>query len=194
MASIIYPPNYIRINSEKFNLSNKLIEIPQCHIAFDQWQGTPIKETFGGKPLVNWENYPVFAELAIMKGFVNDGWDARWLETYGRGNKYPKCLTEWRDDKYKNQIDNPIAEKEINEMLNDISKLNNNSFSGCWDILAWKNGNIIFAESKRQKKDSIRQSQVQWLQAAIEYGLTPENFIIVQWDFRYFIGSKKVDL
>lgn len=124
---------------------------------------------------------PMFAELAIMHLFLKSGWQARWIETYAR-MKNPFYLSEWKDDKYKNQTPSPIMNNRITNLLKEIAILNG-SYSGCWDVLGWKNDEITFAESKRFKKDRIRGTQINWLDAGLRFGLTPENFRIIQWDF-----------
>ena len=124
----------------------------------------------------------MFAELAVMNEFLKDGYEARWIETYGRGNLDPIFLNEWKDEPFKNQINTPIRNSFIIETLKGIATENNNSFSGCWDVLAWKNDDLIFAESKHKGKDRIRQTQINWLSAALRYGLKPQNFLIVEWE------------
>ena len=168
---------------ELFHVKSEEVEIPKCKLIFNKWEGVPVKETFGGKPLINLNNKSVFAEIAILNLLLQDGWQARWVSTYGSGNKNPKLLASWVDDKYKNQNSTEILDKKIKDLLIGISEENNNSYSGCWDVLAWKDEQIIFAESKRNKKDKIRQTQINWLEAGLQLGLKPENFLVVQWDF-----------
>ena len=66
--------------------------------------------------------------------------------------------------------------------MSKVAEQNKNSYSGCWDVLGWKDDRIIFAESKRSKKDSIRSTQISWLTAGLKHGLKKDNFLIVQWD------------
>jgi hypothetical protein len=179
----ILPDILLPSTSESFDITGNIIEIPKCIIAFDRWTGEPVKETFGGKAIVSVNNKPMFAELGIMTHFFDEGWDARWVETYGRGNMEPKCLTIWKDDKYGNQEHKPIGNENIITLLSDIAKLNDGSYKGCWDVLAWKGDKVVFAESKRTKKDAIRTSQSNWLAAGLMLGLSEENFLVVQWDF-----------
>lgn len=179
----MYPAKLIPTDIERFELNEGAIEIPKSILTFDKWNGQPVKETFGGKPIVMVDNKPMFAELAIMKTFISDGWDARWIETYARANREPICLTEWKDDVYKNQNHVPILDVDIKKLMVEIAKFNLNSYAGCWDVLAWKNGSVIFSESKRRKKDSIRESQNNWLAAGLKYGLMPQNYLIVEWNF-----------
>jgi hypothetical protein len=162
--------------------SGQAIQVPTLNLVFRKWTGQPIRETFGGKPLIDMDGKPMFAELAIMHRFIKSDWQARWIETYGNGAE-PKHLSEWKDDKYKNQVPDPISDDVTLKHLKTIAQLNG-SYSGCWDVLAWRGGKIVFAESKRFKKDRIRGTQVGWLDAGLRSGLTCENFRIVQWDFK----------
>lgn len=180
----MYPKTLRPTELEIFEIDGKTIEIPKCILILDKWSGEPVKETFGGKPIVSFGNKPMFAELAIMNHFVNDGWEARWIETYGKGKNEPIYLREWKDDKYINQQHSRIENKEVKLILAGIAKNNYDSYSGCWDILGWKEGKVLFAESKRNKKDKVRESQNKWLGAALKYGLTADDFLIVQWDFK----------
>lgn len=179
---MIYPDCLYPTKTETFILNDKIVETPKCAIAFERWTGDAINETFGGKPIVCFDGKPMFAELAIMNHFIIDGWEARWVETYGRGKKEPVCLHEWKDDKYRNQVHQPILDIKITTLLVQIAELNSGSYSGCWDVLAWKDNHVLFAESKRNKKDSMRTSQNNWLKSALQFGLKADNFLVVQWD------------
>lgn len=178
----IYPKALIPTEFEIFKIGDQTFEVPKCIVKFEKWDGEPVKETFGGKTIVKVNGKPMFAELAILEKFIGDGWQSRWIETYGKSKSEPICLSEWKDDKYKNQIHHPITNKTILNLLSEITAKNENSFSGCWDVLAWKDDKIIFAESKRKKKDSIRSTQNNWLSAGLKSGLKLNNFLIVQWD------------
>lgn len=179
----MYPKFLNPAYTELFQLKDRTIEIPKCIIQFQKWKGLSFKHTFGNKPLVSVDDRPMFAEIAIVKHFVDSGWQARWIETYGRHNKEPICLAQWKDDSYANQTNEPIQNEKLLKMMHDISKCNNHSYAGCWDVLAWQGEEIVFAESKRNNKDSIRPNQNNWLAAGLSLGLTPDNFLLVQWDF-----------
>ena len=84
---------------------------------------------------------------------------------------------------YNKQL-NKITNEKIKTIISGISKCNNNSYSGCWDVLGWKDDKIIFAESKRTKKDKIRSTQINWLSAGLKFGLKAEKFLIVEWDIK----------
>ena len=41
---------------------------------------------------------------------------------------------------------------------------------------------MLFAEAKKQKKDSLQASQRGWLEAALEEAVHLSSFLIVEWD------------
>jgi hypothetical protein len=182
MTSIAYPETLIPIEKEPISIDEYIFEIPKCIIKFEKYNGEEVTDTFGGKPIISLNGRPVFAELVIMNYFIADGWNSRWVETYGKGKMNPMLLSKWEEGNYKSQEHNPITNDYILDILKCISSLNGNSFYGCWDVLAWKGDKIIFAESKRTKKDSIRDTQINWLKAAFQFGLNTDNFLMVEWD------------
>src|ERR1700712_5442299 len=151
----LYPSLLKPTSIELFTINDKSIEIPKSTIAFKKWEGLAIANTFGGKPLVDFDGVPMFAELAIMKLFIISGWNARWIETYGASDKAPYHFSDWIDAKLTGQPIDLIQEEHILTRLNEISLINKNFYSGCWDILGWLNEHIVFAESKRSKKDKF---------------------------------------
>ncbi len=159
------------------------LTIPERHTSFSKWTGTPLLNDFGHKGVVEFDGRPMFAELAIAEMLKREGYSVRWAETYGRNGKLPIFLDEWDERGYAYQVDKPIEETWVTNALASIANLNGGSYSGCWDVLAWKDGKLLFAESKRKKRDRIKETQISWLNAAIAYGLTPENFLMVEWDY-----------
>ena len=41
---------------------------------------------------------------------------------------------------------------------------------------------MVFAESKRAGADSIRASQVRWVEAALSVGVPLESLLVVEWE------------
>lgn len=164
--------------TEPFQINSQSIDIPKCFVSFKNWSGPPLKNTYGRKPLLDVDGKTMFAELAIRIIFEDEGWDARWISP--RRKRYVP-LIDWKDDVFHNQIPVPFKNQSTIDLLANIAKLNNGFYSGCWDVVAIKGSQIIFAESKRSKKDTIRETQVEWLSAALKFGLKPSNFLVVQW-------------
>jgi hypothetical protein len=125
----------------------------------------------------------MFAELAIQRTAVKGGWSARWVETYGSRSIIPYYFTDWSDASLAQQAVSPLDNTYCEALLASIAESNGGSYSGCWDVVAWKPNKVLFLESKRHKHDTIRGTQLKWMQAALAVGLTADNFLIVQWDF-----------
>ncbi len=178
-----YPEGLYPTHTEVLVSSNKIIPIPALDLKFDRWVGDKIQNTFGGKPIVNYEGKAMFAELAIMNMVLKAGWSSRWVETYGSSRSGPLYFTEWLDAPLKSQIVRPLDDVFQLELLAKIAFVNENSFKGCWDVLAWSGERTLFIESKHYKKDSIRDSQIKWLLAGLSAGLKPTNFMVAEWDF-----------
>ena len=116
-----YPSLLNPTDIETFILNGKPVEIPKLIVCFKEWKGTPISNTFGGKPLIDFNGKPMFAELTIMKLFIISGWQARWIETYGASDKRPYHFSNWIDDKLTGQPVDMIQDIHILELLNAVS-------------------------------------------------------------------------
>jgi hypothetical protein len=179
----MYPYALNPVYTQAFQIGDKTIEIPKCVLRFQYWEGKRYKDTLGGKILIAVDGEPVFAEVNILNQFMADGWQSRWLVTYGRAKSAPTFLSGWQDDTYANQVPDPIEDKHILQLLAAIAKANGGSYQGCWDTLHWKDDEVVFAQSRRNNKDKITPANIKWLEAALKVGLTADNFMIVQWDF-----------
>lgn len=137
--------------------------------------------SFGGKDLLLVDGRPQFAEVAILRLFEEAGWQGRWVETYGKPALAPALWRAWHPYGPRAQTHVPIEEAWVNERLRAIVAANGNSYSGCWDVVAWKEDRLVFAESKKAKKDRMRSTQWRWMVAAMECGCALEDFLIVEW-------------
>lgn len=179
----MWPDELRPIDSLPLSLGDKVIRIPLCRPRFTPWSASlEGVHTFGGKPLLNVDGRPQFAEVAILRAFENAGWQGRWVETYQRPAMDPALLRAWNGGAFKTQEVVPIAQAWVNERLHAIAAANGNTFSGCWDVVAWKDDRLVFAESKKQKKDRLRGTQLRWLEVALGCGMKVEDFLLVEWD------------
>ncbi|MEO8067587.1 MAG: hypothetical protein ABI599_07845 [Flavobacteriales bacterium] len=137
--------------------------------------------TFGGKELLHVDDRPQFAEVAILRAFENDGWQGRWVETYGNGKMTPGLWRDWHAEGPGMQTNHPITDAWVRDRLHAIAMANGNTYSGCWDVVAWKGERLVFAESKKAKKDRMRGTQLRWLEAAMRCGMKADDFLLVEW-------------
>ena len=137
---------------------------------FKLWAGEPIKDTYGGKAVLDSDGQPVFAELAILRLLEKDGYEGVWVDTYRR---------RFRDAMPPAVCELPAQAREIYDR---IVTANGGKRGGCWDVLAWKNGKYLFVEAKRKGEDNMLVDQLRWLDAAIQVSLAPSCFRICEWD------------
>jgi hypothetical protein len=129
------------------------LRLPMVRLTFQACEGAFLQHSFGNKPLVKHDGEPMFAELAIRSMVEAEGWSARWVCTYGAKATGPRYLESWSDDPLGDQEETPLdAEREV--LLAKIVTQNHNSYSGCWDVLAWNGDRTLFIEAKHDKKDT----------------------------------------
>lgn len=176
-------PSLLRPTATEALPSNGMVlTVPKAELRFRRWEGTPLSNTFGNKPLIDFGGRPVFAELCVYELMRLSGWQARWVETYGAGAMTPNHFTRWVDARLAGQQHEPITDPRLLELLHRIAQANGHTYAGCWDVLGWKGETVLFAELKRLKKDRIRPTQPRWLEAGLQAGLQPTNFLLVEWD------------
>lgn len=129
--------------------------------------------TFGGKEVLDHQGEPVFAELAILRLLTVEKWDGRWVTHHGGRPKFRTGLLE------KPPCELPPAPAAL---FNRIATAKGPREGGCWDVFAWRESEFLFVEAKKNKKDKVRRSQNEWLEAARQVGLSLTNFLIVEWD------------
>jgi len=176
----MFPPTLQPTDHLPLPLGGHTHHIPRCRPAFTAAPHTEGVDSFGGKDLLLVDGRPQFAEVAILRAFQQAGWEGRWLETYPY-RKHPRHWLEWKPGGTRAQEHVPIAEAWVIERLLAIAQANGGYFSGCWDVVVWKNHRLVFAESKRQKKDRMRGTQLRWLEAALRCGCGVEDFLVVEW-------------
>lgn len=170
------------ITSEAISLSDgRVIAVPKTTPLFSAWAGDVPFDTFGGKAVLSHAGEPCFAEVVILRLFLEAGWSGRWVETYGAANMGPRMLSTWQPGSLKQQVLSPIADNIIQQRLDSIACANRSTYSGCWDVVAWQGDELVFVESKRKKHDRFRPTQVRWLEAALASGLGPHSFLVVEW-------------
>jgi hypothetical protein len=165
------PPSLHPTTTEVIELpSGRALAVPKCTPRFQRWEGPPVLDTYNGKQVLDVDGKPAFAELAILMALRETGWDGVWIDTYGRAYRTG----------YWDVPPLPSLPKRAAELLATIHG-RTGSRDGAWDVFCWMPESILFAESKRSKKDSIRDSQRAWLEAAVTEGLKSDNFLVVEW-------------
>lgn len=148
-------------------LTGDIVSIPKATPRFKPWRGAPLKDTYGGKQVIDSSGEPVFAELAILRLLHAEGWQGAWIDSYRNRKRIA--------------IDQLIElPPNRNELLKQIYQ-SAGSRSGCFDVYCWCDKQILFAEAKRKGRDRIQDTQRRWLAAALSVGLPIESFLIIEW-------------
>ncbi len=147
-----------------------LRNIPKSTPVFKKWKGIEVDDSYGNKAVLDFYGSPEFAELGILRMMEHAGWSGVWVDTYRSAYR----TQFWPPDSVALP---PTQERLLNRIWEKAG-----SASGCFDVFCWKSDQFIFIESKRHKKDLIRETQKRWLQTAILNCHIPLNrFLIVEW-------------
>lgn len=137
---------------------------------FRHWAGEAIKDTYGGKAILDCDGSPAFAELALIPVLKQRGSDnAVWVDSYRR------CFRDAM----------PPAKYEVPEHVRDVYEriaAVNGKRAGCWDVMAWNSDGVSFVECKCRGKDRMTANEWRWLDSALKIGLRLENFAICEWE------------
>jgi hypothetical protein len=58
----------------------------------------------------------------------------------------------------------------------------NGTWAGTFDVVAWRDDHLLFTELKRRGRDTIRNTQRQWLSSALSLGFNIDSFHVLEWD------------
>ena len=167
-----YPSSLVPSSTEAFTFpKGQTVRVPKARPEFAPWTGQPPADTYGGKPVLSASGRPAFAELVILDAFRASGWDGVWIDTYRN-----ELRTGYWDIAPLTRLPDAPA-----ELLRRIVESRGGVRRGTWDVFCWRDGNVLFAESKRAGKDTMKPDQVLWLEAALKQGLSQESFLVVEW-------------
>lgn len=121
------------------------------------------------KPRLQLNGELLYPEFILVRLLEHAGWRGGWMNNWKRT--------------FERAIDEPIAIPDhVNAILAHIGECTGKKRSGCWDIVAWREEEIAFIESKQRRKDRLRESQLRWLSCALKVGLSSASFMVVEWD------------
>jgi hypothetical protein len=175
-----------------FPAGRVIAEVPAAFLRFPMWQGEPFVDDFGKKSsaMIDLNGEHLFAELAVLRLLEKDGWEGRWVNTYGGKGEVWKYLTRWDDVPRAEQKTRPIQADEPRQLLARLAGFNKpRRYKGCWDVFAWRGDAIAFVECKRttpKSTDVVSKEKEEWVRSALFLGdprLTVDSFCFVQWDF-----------
>jgi hypothetical protein len=144
----------------------------------------PVDRTEGcwapNKPAILVGGRPTWAEFSIVRALEPHGWEGRWIKNWAGGREF--CIDVGESRPFPPQIGDAFA--AIHARAASLRG------SGSWDVLSWRDDDILFIESKKHRSgDRLRPSQLTWMEAALDLGHEPERFLIVEYQLA---GSSQV--
>jgi hypothetical protein len=145
-----------------------------------RWTG-PVPKSFAsvhGKPPLQFEGEPVWAEFIVLRLLARAGWQRVWVKNW-KGQAF------WRDvmDPVELPADQAalfarIAQNSRDMRLETRKAAMGRWGGGCWDVFAWRGEEVLFVESKQHKQDCVRETQRIWLDSARAEGVS--GFAIIE--------------
>jgi hypothetical protein len=154
IATVVSTTEYLLPSGRVVNLPTWMVDFPRA--TPDRLPENCLKRTYTRKPLVDVAGESLFAELAIVRWLQKDGWSALWVDSF-HGRRF------WNGMPHKSDPIHPPP--PIREIYDRIAKLNG-SFSGCPDVVAWKDRHVIWLEYKGPG-DRQNVNEARWIQAAL---------------------------
>jgi hypothetical protein len=167
-----YPDALQPVSHEMFTLTNgDVLRVPKTYLRFRQWRGAGpfarLSRTLTIKPMLDFNGEPVFAELATLRLLQTAGWDGVWVDSFHRHYRVARG----------DSVNLPVERERLLIQIEDaVGKR-----GGCFDVYAWRDDSVLFAELKLSGKDRIRTSQRRWLAAAVACRLPIESCLVVEW-------------
>ncbi len=151
--------------------AGRTVDISTLRRQEQRWAG-PAPEWFRAvpnKPVLQFAGQPMWAEFILLRLLESDGWAGAWVKNWG-GRAF------WR---------NPLEPVELpaaaTALFRRIEAGTAGRGGGCWDIFAWRDGEVLFMESKQLGRDRLRLTQLAWLKCALDENIPLSSFVIVEW-------------
>jgi hypothetical protein len=166
-----YPASLHPTTTETMKLpSGRVVAFPKATTTFAPWRGDPVDKTYGRKTILDFEGSPAFAELVILWTLQKEGWQGVWVDSFRRAFR----TGYWNSEPQRTLPQKPSC---LSEEIWNLAK----APSGVWDVFCWQDDKVLFSESKRARKDTIRPSQLLFAESALNIGLPLDSFLFVEW-------------
>ncbi len=143
-----------------------------------------LDRAYSAKPLVLVEKQVVFPEIAILSFFKKMGWEGAWVDSQHR-----KFF-----DRMPNQSKGMSLVAHASQAVARIAQYNDNSRVGCWDLVLWADKAVAFVAVIGVSPGpalEVGEARTRWIAAAMKSGLSPSQFVVVEWGYRKVVARKK---
>lgn len=122
--------------------------------------------TVPNKVAVDLDGAAVYPEFAIVRRLEVAGWEAAWRKNW-QGAAF------WADIGTLAHVPDDV--------LGVFDSVARKAGAGAWDILAWKDGRVLFIESKQYGSDRLTPNQLRWLETALDAGIAIASFAVFEY-------------
>jgi hypothetical protein len=117
-----------------------------------------------------------FAELLILDLLKEQGWQGVWVSSFGRLTFLDQMPAS--SSLRKHGVAIPFDKSRLLKAISQTAETR----GGCFDVMVWLDDDVRFFEAKRRKRDSLRRTQLRWIEAALKVGVRPDALNIVEWE------------
>jgi hypothetical protein len=143
---------------------------------------TGFQESWASKPQVSCDGAAQFPEIAVLSLFQKEGWGGVWVDAPRR--KY--------FDKMPTQSKGVTLDAYVGQLLARISGVSEKTKAACWDLIVWHGRRVFFvAVRAASKREGLEKSRLAWLEASLHAGMSPAQFLIVEWAHRKVVVGKR---
>ena len=151
---------------------------------------TGFQEAWASKPQVSCDGQALFAEIAVLSLFKKEGWDGVWVDS--PRHKY--------FDKMPTQSKGVTLDAYVGQLLARIRGTGERGKAVCWDLIVWHGRSVFFVAVRaasppgappRASEGASERARLAWLDASLHAGMSPGQFIIVEWNYRNVVVGKK---
>jgi len=149
---------------------------------------TGFQEAWASKPQVSCDGQALFAEIAVLSLFQKEGWDGVWVDS--PRHKY--------FDKMPTQSKGVTLDAYVGQLLARIRGAGERGKAVCWDLIVWHGRSVFFVAVREastfegSRSEGLRKSSLEWLEASLRSGMSPGQFIMVEWSYRKVVVGRKV--
>ena len=179
------PPELERIDDLRLDVGRRRqVPLARCRIAFDYCsKPVPVGPDPGwaAKPQVLLDGRAVFPEIALLALFRKAGWKGVWFDPVHR-RTYDKMPNVSKGAGLDTRVAGVLA--KVNAAAAAARR------AACWDRVLWDGRTVLFVDVAPGPA-SPGHARVTWLDAAIRTGLSPSQFLVVEWETRKLVARTK---
>jgi len=131
------------------------------------------------KPVLKFGRRRTWAEFLVLGLLERDGWSGRWIKNWsGPGRpRLQVCAGIGKEL--------AISDPRAAALFARVDERAGHPAGGIWDLFAWRGADYLIIESKQyRRRDNLHDdpSQLRWLEACHDEGLSLDSFALVRYD------------